>query len=74
MSYRDDVKEIYVVEYSSTEKFIKRYGFSITLIRPFKSMAEADSFLNNVSESDSCNATSRIMQIYKRKGGSLCII
>ena len=74
MSYRDDAKETYIVEYSSTEKFIKCYGFSITLMRPFKSMAEADSFLNNVSKSDSCNVTSRIIQIYKRKGDSLCII
>ena len=59
-----EVKIMWIVEYTSTDKFIKDYGFSLTIRQSFKSECEAIKFINQVKNDDTNNNTSRTIMIY----------
>lgn len=55
---------IWIAEYTSTAKFIEKFGFSLTMTRQFKSENEAIEFMNKVKLDDSNNDTYRNITIY----------
>ncbi len=59
-----EVKIIWIVEYTSTDKFIKDCGFSLTIRQSFKSECEAMKFINQVRNDDTNADTSRTIMIY----------
>lgn len=54
----------WIVKYTSTEKFVKIYGFSLTITQSFKSEREAIEFVNQVENDDINNNTSRKIALY----------
>lgn len=55
---------IWIAEYTSTAKFVEKFGFSLTMTRQFKSKNEAVEFVNKVKYDDSNNDTYRSISIY----------
>lgn len=59
-----ELEILWVAKYTSTAKFVKKFGFSLTLTRQFKSENEAIEFMNQVKRDDTNNDTYRNIVIY----------
>lgn len=56
-------KIIWIVKYTSTAKFVENLGFSLTVIRQFKSKNSALEFMNNVKHDDAISGTYRSIEV-----------
>lgn len=55
---------IWFVEYTSTVKYVEKFGFSLTVTRQFKCEREAVEFAEMLKKDDSNNGTYRDIAIY----------